>query len=60
LAVATVLPRVIPAGRTPGPGRRDLVLRAIGYRPSGGVAHRPMLLDNDEDPDLSDSDVPGM
>jgi len=43
LLVAVSLPRLLPAheGR-PAVRRRDLLLRVIGIRPSGGVVHRPL------------------
>jgi len=41
LLFALALPRLIPAPQTPLPGR-DILLRVIGMRPSGGLAVRPL------------------
>jgi MFS family permease len=44
LIVAFVFPRVLPAARgDAGAGHRALLLRMVGFRPSGGVSHRPLV-----------------
>lgn len=53
LLVALVLVPSLPVVRDKRPvGRRDLFLRLIGVRPSGGLAHRPMLVEG-EPPDAT-------
>jgi len=49
LAVAFSLPRVVPRIGRHGPGRRQLILRAVGWRASGGIAHRPVAIDELDD-----------
>lgn len=48
LGVVAALPRLVPKGATPAPGRRELILRAIGFRASGGVVHRPVIVDSED------------
>ncbi|HUH00553.1 MAG TPA: MFS transporter [Kofleriaceae bacterium] len=54
LLVASVAPLLAPhsAGRA-GIGRRHLLLRLVGVRPSGGLDHRPLPVteEGDDDPD---------
>jgi MFS family permease len=47
LLVALAVPMVLPGGRAEHPGRRDIALRVIGFRPHGGLVHRPMLEGDD-------------
>ncbi len=57
LAVVSAFPRFVPASRSPTPRRRDLVLRAIGFRPSGGIAHRPVIVGEEESGAFPDEEV---
>jgi MFS family permease len=55
LALALVAPGILPSG--PGAertARRDIFLRVMGIRPSGGITHRP-ILEADEPPGAADT-----
>ena len=50
LLVGLLLPRLVPFRRgAPAPGRRVLLLRVIGFRPHGGLVHRPVLEAEEEE-----------
>lgn len=52
LAFTFGLPRFLPrAGNESAVGRREVLLRVIGFRPSGGLLLRPMATQLDEEPD---------
>jgi len=42
LALAAVVPRVVPRGEGEEPGRAVPLLRVIGFRAHGGLTHRPV------------------
>jgi MFS family permease len=43
LLVALCMPGVLPRGTDDQPGRREMALRIVGFRPSGGIVHRPVI-----------------
>jgi MFS family permease len=50
MLVAVTAPRWLPKG-VPSEGRRDLLMRLVGFRPHGGLVHRPILnAEGPEDP----------
>jgi MFS family permease len=46
--VALRMPGVLPRGTDDQLSRRELALRIVGFRPSGGIVHRPIIEGGDE------------
>lgn len=48
MTISMLMPRAVPARRSVHVGRRDLALRLVGFRSSGGVVHRPIFEGGDD------------